>query len=368
MTDTSKVLQKFFWFAFAVFLAASIPHVAYFFRAYEPTGEGVEGFAWWSVSYLIATTIDVTIFLLSVTVAQLQRQHKSTGLILSVWVFIVGLAGLSWFINDKYALHFKNTGMISPTSLTLPGGVFITDINPLIASCFLVLSVAYTWISDKITANESPKTSEQLKQEVDELEAVSKQRARLKELHKGRVTNATTDAIDGVASIVGHALSKVSKRATQDVQLLPAQVQEEATNGPTTDALEAINTASTSATDTANEDVQLLLSEGIKETSKTGMWDGFTSHSTVPVETASKMLNVSINQVKTLRSKGTLRHAARNQNLITIASLKAYYESRSKRNQSKVIEADKPTLSLVRSVSEIDSEESNNTTLETHSM
>jgi hypothetical protein len=35
MSKVNTFLQWFFWFAYASFLLASIPHVAYFFRAFE---------------------------------------------------------------------------------------------------------------------------------------------------------------------------------------------------------------------------------------------------------------------------------------------------------------------------------------------
>ena len=62
-------MKYFFWIAFAVFLAASIPHVAYFFASFEPS-EGPEGIWWWAVSYAIAISIDVTVYLLSWTAFQ----------------------------------------------------------------------------------------------------------------------------------------------------------------------------------------------------------------------------------------------------------------------------------------------------------
>jgi uncharacterized membrane protein YhaH (DUF805 family) len=88
----NDVLKRFFWIAFAVFLLASISHVAYFFRAFEPQDSS---WYWWLVAYAIAISVDVTIFLLSMTVAELRRRQVSNWLVASVWVFIAGLATLS---------------------------------------------------------------------------------------------------------------------------------------------------------------------------------------------------------------------------------------------------------------------------------
>jgi hypothetical protein len=55
----------------------------------------------------------------------------------------------------------------------------------------------------------------------------------------------------------------------------------------------------------------------------------------VTLEKAAELLNVSINTIVTLRNKGTLKTAAKNSNLITVASLKAYTSKRSNRKQSR---------------------------------
>src|SRR6266699_4540952 len=69
-------MKYFFWISFAVFLAASIPHVAYFFASFEPS-QGPEGVWWWTVSYAIAISIDVTVYLLSWTAFQRYRDSSS---------------------------------------------------------------------------------------------------------------------------------------------------------------------------------------------------------------------------------------------------------------------------------------------------
>ncbi len=197
----NKFIRAFFWFAFAAFLAASIPHVAYFFRAYEPTDTSI---VWELVSYGIALSIDVTIFLLSVTVAGMRRQHKSAGLIFSVWIFIIGLAALSWYINFKYAAHFIDTGMVSPTQVTLPFLGTIADINPVIASMFQILAIAYTWISDKIAADEQVKSAAELEDEAAELER--------KVAAKKRINSAKNEGLSawiaGKKQILSEALSE----------------------------------------------------------------------------------------------------------------------------------------------------------------
>jgi hypothetical protein len=216
--DTNTIVKRFFWGAFAAFLLASIPHVAYFFRAYEPVAQGADDIWEWVVSYGIAASIDITIFLLSVTVSGLQRRNARKSLIFSVWIFIFALAVLSWYINDRYALHFMNTTMMSATAVTVHLFILnttIADINPLIASCFQILAIAYTWISDKLTNNEAPPTALELEQIANELAAAKIQKERIKEINRGKVSSAAIDAFDSGFDVVGHVANKFKSAAKE---------------------------------------------------------------------------------------------------------------------------------------------------------
>jgi len=216
MTKASKVLLAFFWIAFAAFLLASIPHVAWFFSVYEPhNADGSLDMQYWFVSYAIAISIDITTFLLSMTVAGMAKQHKKTSLIVSVWLFILLLAVLSWFINGKYALHFAEPGVIEASPVTLSlfgwGNWHITDVNPLIASCFQVLAVAYTWIADKIGAGEVAKTADQLEQEAKEAERIAKAKAKIAAVKQASTVQGAAGLFDTGAAIFGHAKSRLVK-------------------------------------------------------------------------------------------------------------------------------------------------------------
>jgi len=189
MSWVNRALKGFFWFAFASFLAASIPHVAYFFRAFEPQATvGQDPLFYWGIAYALAVSIDVMIVLLSVTVAQLKHQRVGRGTILSIWAFILLLTGLSWFINWQYARQFSSAmlNQVAGTHLNLyffsPN---VGQIDPVIASMFQVFAIAYTYIADKI-AMSKPKTAEELKQETDEEEARVKELARLEDIRKRR--------------------------------------------------------------------------------------------------------------------------------------------------------------------------------------
>lgn len=319
-----KFVRGFFWFAFAAFLAASIPHVAYFFRSFEPLNDGSDLW-WWCVSYFIAASIDVTIFLLSVTVAQLHRDHKSGGLIFSVWMFILALASLSWFINFKYAEHFLNADMLSATPLTLPlTSVRIADINPLIASAFQALAIAYTWISDKISANEQPKTATQIATEANELKAMNEALKSLKEAKR----SATKDSLDGIAELGSYAFSKLPK--------IRISRKKDETTERNTDELEALNTDS--IIDPAEDQLSNQLEEDCDEITtfeedQQITPDSFNPRSTVSIEKAAELLNIQSITVTSLIRTGRLKTAARNKKRVTMASIKAYHSRRLKRVQ-----------------------------------
>src|SRR6185437_16522099 len=102
------IMKYFFWIAFAVFLAASIPHVAYFFASFEPS-QGPEGVWWWAVSYAIAISIDVTVYLLSWTAFQRYRRYRTAKAVWQHWLLIVMCTVFSWAVNWAYAKQFHST-------------------------------------------------------------------------------------------------------------------------------------------------------------------------------------------------------------------------------------------------------------------
>lgn len=152
--NADRTLKGFFWVAFGVFLTASIPHIAYFFKAFEP-----DGWWYWLIAYAIAISIDITVFLLSLTVAEMRHRKAPNWLVATVWFFIGGLALLSWFINWEYATQFQSNMLNKPGSIA-----WVSFINPIIASMFQALAIAYTWISDKIYVQEksTPEISPQV--------------------------------------------------------------------------------------------------------------------------------------------------------------------------------------------------------------
>src|SRR5215472_16416955 len=128
-----------FWMAFAAFLCASIPHIAYFFRSFDPIG-GPEDRYWWAIAYAIAIGIDMTDFLLSMNVARLSRNKASWRVLINRWLFIIGITSFSWFVNWEYNVQFSSTMLSKVDEVSLFGLLRVGDLNPVLASMFQVLS------------------------------------------------------------------------------------------------------------------------------------------------------------------------------------------------------------------------------------
>jgi hypothetical protein len=153
-------MKYFFWIAFAVFLAASIPHVAYFFASFEPS-QGGEGVWWWGVSYAIAISIDVTVYLLSWTAFQRYRRYRTPKAVWQHWLLIVMCTIFSWAVNWAYAKQFHNSAMLSSAETTAP---WLTSIFPFMASAFPLLGIVYTMMAETITETEAEEKREKAQQ------------------------------------------------------------------------------------------------------------------------------------------------------------------------------------------------------------
>src|SRR5689334_14470374 len=154
-------MKYFFWIAFAVFLAASIPHVAYFFASFEPSG-GTAGVWWWVVSYAIAISIDVTVYLLSWTAFQRYRRYRTPKAVWQHWLLIVMCTVFSWAVNWAYAKQFHSTTMLSSAETVAP---WLVNVFPFMASAFPLLGIVYTMMAETVTeaaAEEHGKGTSQL--------------------------------------------------------------------------------------------------------------------------------------------------------------------------------------------------------------
>ena len=153
-------MKYFFWIAFAVFLAASIPHVAYFFASFEPS-QGSMAVWWWTVSYAIAISIDVTIYLLSWTAFQRYRRYRTPKAVWQHWLLIVMCTIFSWVVNWAYAKQFHSTTMLSAAESTAP---WLTGVFPFMASAFPLLGIVYTMMAETISETSAEEKQEKTQQ------------------------------------------------------------------------------------------------------------------------------------------------------------------------------------------------------------
>jgi hypothetical protein len=153
-------MKYFFWIAFAVFLAASIPHVAYFFASFEPA-EGPTGIWWWVVSYAIAISIDVTVYLLSWTAFQRYRRYRTPRAVWQHWLLIVMCTVFSWAVNWAYAKQFHSTTMLSAAESAAP---WLTGVFPFMASAFPLLGIVYTMMAETISETSTEEKQEKTQQ------------------------------------------------------------------------------------------------------------------------------------------------------------------------------------------------------------
>jgi hypothetical protein len=145
------MMKYFFWIAFAVFLAASIPHVAYFFASFEPTHEPT-GIWWWIVSYAIAISIDVTVYLLSWTAFQRYRKYRTPKAVWQHWLLISICTFFSWGVNWAYAKQFHSGSMLLAAETVAP---WLSGIFPFMASAFPLLGIVYTMMAETLTETEA---------------------------------------------------------------------------------------------------------------------------------------------------------------------------------------------------------------------
>lgn len=231
-------MKYFFWIAFAVFLAASIPHVAYFFASFEPS-QGPEGVWWWAVSYAIAISIDVTVYLLSWTAFQRYRRYRTAKAVWQHWLLIVMCTVFSWAVNWAYAKQFHSTTMLSAAETTAP---WLTSIFPFMASAFPLLGIVYTMMAETI----SETSSEDKQEKAQELAALSElaRQAQLPVATLRRALNSGTRLnAAGLLAAVNRGSAKGEPLATQTITETEAGESSDAgdVNRPITGQVTAIN-------------------------------------------------------------------------------------------------------------------------------
>jgi len=202
-------MKYFFWIAFAVFLAASIPHVAYFFASFEPTN-GPEGIWWWVVSYAIAISIDVTVYLLSWTAFQRYRKYHTARAVWQHWLLIIMCTIFSWAVNWAYAKQFHNGVMLSSAESAAP---WLTNVFPFMASAFPLLGIVYTMMAETITETAAEEKKEKTVQ-INALSELAKQtQLPVATLRRALASGARLSPTDVTTAMTQHPTSELTPEA-----------------------------------------------------------------------------------------------------------------------------------------------------------
>lgn len=160
-------IRVVFLFAFIAFLSASISHVAVFFNNFEADKSN------WISPYMLAVSIDLTALVLTIGVMFFRKDMPWYAVIIT-WVFIICLTAFSWIVNWEYAR--TNQG------INLEINPFLEMLNPILASSFAFLNLAYSFVSEFF--NTKVKTADELQKELDRLEALEKVQTKLNSYHE----------------------------------------------------------------------------------------------------------------------------------------------------------------------------------------
>jgi hypothetical protein len=221
-----KFTRGFFWFGFCVFLAASIPHIASYYRHFDPNTTGLADTTDWVIGYLIAIVIDVTDVLVSIAVLKEINRGTKKRHLLGYWAFIVFVMALSWFINWQYDIVYGTQAFARADGQQI-FGVLVGSVNPIIGSAFQMLLLVYTAMAHKFAEKPVQKTAEQLRQEADELEQVAMQQARIDAVKKMQNDNKVGGLIDSLGQAKERAKTLFSNNQNQAIESTKTEAKDE---------------------------------------------------------------------------------------------------------------------------------------------
>lgn len=348
-----------FLFAFIAFLSASISHVATFFHNFEEDRTN------WISPYMLAISIDLTALVLTVGVMFFRKDMPWYAAVIT-WIFIFALTAFSWTVNWEYARTYQGTD--------LKAGHLLALINPVLASAFAFLNLAYSFVSEFF--NTKVKTADELQKELDRLEALEKVQARLNDYHsrnkkKGiiqRTKDAVIEAKQAVKEVIGNEvmpeINSPESASQADGEHIGSSMLTEAANGTIAPSLSSIETEPHEEIDGNSFEISGGTDEDVKAENfdeQDGSDYGtdmevdtdpemeaanvtrFHRHGTLLPPTTSTKLNVtrrkpfsiaeaaeflecSERYVRELRKSGTL--VADQNGMVTAASVKAYRKKR----------------------------------------
>lgn len=324
MIDFSKVfnviIRLVFIVAFGAFLLASLRHVAVFFHDFEPDPTGQD----WAGSYALAWSIDGTALILTIGMMFFGKSMPWYAKTI-VWLFIIGLTGFSWVVNWEYAKAFQSTELTSHLD------PIWQSINPILASSFAFLNLAYSIVSEFFGAK--PKTVEELESELAELTGTKAELARqIREAKGPSIVQRLKETAKEVKSAAKEVLDNDQQKRTE-VQTEPtAEVNEEPfAEISSSERLRETDPEMEAITNDSAEENGSSTTENaeVPHTSTTR----FNRRKPMTVMEVADVLGCTERHVRNLRSQMVLLPDEGNKNLITAASVKAYMEKKSQKSK-----------------------------------
>lgn len=321
---TAKFIRGLVKFVFigcyAAFMWASIHHVATYFDNFEQNGAG-DMFG----SYLLAGAFDITALVTTIGVMFFRKSMPRYVQVI-VWVFIVAIAGYSFFINWEYAAHFQNadlvlqaTGETTPVYdlqghlhyvMTMKANTSLLVVNPLLASGFTIFSLIYSIVAEFFGTK--PPTIEELNAKKAYLEETSTVLESIKQLEqkgkgKGLITTLKEKAIEG-------------KEAWKEVTA-KTETTEETDEQPerNTDEIEAVTDEESSNNQGEHSALNAEESIIVNQYPNTRSWLT-ASGSTVSLKIVSESMNVSMKLLHNRVANKRIR-ATKNKEIVYKSSL-----------------------------------------------
>ena len=324
---------------------------------------------WWAIAYAIAIGIDVTDFLLSMNVARLQRNKASWRVLCNRWLFIIGITSFSWLINWEYNVQFSSNMLFRVAGVSLFGLLRVGDLNPILASMFQILSIAYTSMAESLTEKTVEKTSEELEAEADERERKAKAQARIDATRN----QSTANWLKGKIGV----LREVKNEVVADAQNEPKQEREAAVLPAGTAGRNDTFTSSIEEAKPAYERVQNEPSvdgknagksdDGAESNEHDATWhkDAFaliqhypktqswlsTGQRTVTIEEIVDATGQSKRKLANRLHDGTLKRSPRNAQLILISSVIEWLKTAPLPQQNDTIPREQLVIKLVEKAS-----------------
>jgi len=322
-------IRLVFLFAFVAFLSASISHVAVFYHNFEADKSN------WVSPYMLAISIDLTALMLTIGVMFFGKGMPIHAKII-IWLFIFALTGFSWAVNWEYASTYQGTTDIKASP-------FLQMLNPILASSFAFLNLAYSFVSGYFDSNE--KTAAELQAEADRLEGLEKAQKRIDAYRERTRKKSLIQAAKETLIEAKEAVNELKNGSDEEVESSPkVEVRAESN----VEVLEEVDMEVFPQENGSDEEVDTdpeveVLSVvpfhpyGTADFPKTSIKEKIARKKLFTIAQAAEELQCTPRHVRNLRKDGTL--AADESGLIIAASLKSYKAKRKSKMDRDAIDS-----------------------------